>query len=536
MKKLSVLLMMTLVLGLTACGTTEKKEETKQETVETSQEEAEAVEEILTDENTTKIKLANSGIQVNGEDISEDPQADVYKAHDIIFYLEDQGIEYGEGTADDEHSQVEADAHTVVHITKPGTYEVSGTIDAAQIFVDLGEDAKEDPNAVVNLILNNVDITCTVAPAILFYNVYECAEAVDEEVADEQASDEEVVDEEATMDVDTSAAGANIWLADDTTNKIYASYVAKIFESCELNEEGTEVVDSKKLHKYDGAVYSKMSLNVHGDTGILDITAENEGLCSEMHMTICGGNIDIQSGNDGINTNEDNVSVFAMNGGTLDITVTGETGEGDGIDSNGWLIVNGGILNASACASSGDAGIDADQGIYINGGTVTASGNMMSEIAGGDQASISFYCREKMAGEEVYEVKDAEETVIMEVIPANDFTMLVVSADGLTEEGTYSLWQGDTQVAEGMSAAMGVPGMRPEGDMPEDFEGGERREMPEGERPEGMTPPEGFEDGERPEMPEGERPEGMTPPGGFEDGERPEMPEGEKTPEKPKEP
>lgn len=506
MKKLSVLLIMTLVLGATACGTTDKKTEIKEEKAEASNEEAEAVEEEPVDENVIRIALSNSEILVNDEEISEDAESDVYKANDIIFYLEGQGIEYGEGTEADAHSQIEADAHTVVHITKPGTYEISGTLDAGQIFVDLGEDAEDDPEAVVNLILNNANITCTVAPAILFYNVYECAEVTDEE--------------NATMDVDTSAAGANLRIKDDTTNNIYGSYVAKIYESCELSEDGTEVVDSKKLHKYDAALYSKMSMNVSGNTGTLKIDAENEGLGTEMHLTIQSGNIEIQSGNDGINVNEDNVSVFSMNGGVLSVTVTGETGEGDGIDSNGWLVINGGTVNASACATSGDAGIDADQGIYINGGVVAASGNMMAEIAGGDMTSISFNSREALEGGALYEVKDAEENVIMEVTPANKFTILVVSAEGITAEGTYTLWSGDTQIAEGMAGGMRGPGM-----------GGDMR--PEGEMPKDMMPPEGFEGGERPEMPEGEMPEGMTPPEGFEGGERPEMPERAEPPAKP---
>lgn len=498
MKKLSILLGLTLVLGLTACGTTEKKAEKKEEKTETVIEESEDIEEVSVDENITKIVLSNSEILVNKEKISEDTEADVYKANDIIFYLEGQGIEYGEGTKNDEHSQIEADAHTVVHITKPGTYEISGTMDAGQIFVDLGEDAEDDPDAVVNLILNDADITCTVAPAIFFYNVYECAEETDEE--------------EATMEVDTSAAGANLILTDDTTNEIYGSYVAKIYKSCELNEEGTEVIDSKKLHKYDAAVYSKMSMNVLGDTGVLKIDAENEGLDTEMHLTIQGGVLEICSGNDGINVNEDNVSVFSMNGGILDITVTGETGEGDGIDSNGWLLINGGTVNASACATSADAGVDADQGIYINGGILIASGNMMAEIAGGTQTSISFMSRDKLEAGELYEIKDTEENVIIEVKTSNPSTMLVVSSEEFSEDGRYSLWQGDTMISEGMAGGMRGPGM-----------GGEHPEMPEG-----MMPPEGFEGRERPEMPpegfEGrERPE-MSPEG-FGGRERPEMPE-----------
>jgi hypothetical protein len=128
---------------------------------------------------------------------------------------------------------------------------------------------------------------------------------------------------------------------------------------------------AKKLHKYDGAFYSKMSMNIYGDqknTGVLNIYAENEGLDSEMHLTIHGGNIHIESGNDGINTNEDGISVTTVNGGKLTIRVTGETGEGDGIDSNGYLVINGGTVIAAACSNSADAGIDSDMGIHINGG------------------------------------------------------------------------------------------------------------------------------------------------------------------------
>ena len=129
-----------------------------------------------------------------------------------------------------------------------------------------------------------------------------------------------------------------------------------------------------------------MSMNVGGGEdgrGVLNITADNEGLDTELHLTINGGNINITSGNDGINTNEDNVSVTTINDGVLNIQVTGETGEGDGIDSNGYLVINGDAVTAAACAESGDAGIDATAGITINGGTVMASGNMYDQIDGG---------------------------------------------------------------------------------------------------------------------------------------------------------
>lgn len=234
----------------------------------------------------TQIKLSDKEITVDGETVTSDNTQAVYAANDIVFYLAGQDFTYGEGAKEDEHEQAEADAHTVVHITKPGRYVLSGELSAGQIAVDLGEDAEENPEATVTLILNGVDIACTVAPAVIFYNVYECG------VAD---------DETATKDVDTSTAGANVIIADGTENNINGSYVAKIYKSYELNEDGTEVVDSKKLHKYDAAFYSKKTMNIDGGEkgdGFLNIKAENEGIDSELHLTINGGNINITSGND----------------------------------------------------------------------------------------------------------------------------------------------------------------------------------------------------------------------------------------------
>ena len=326
-------------------------------------------------ENAVNIALADDKITVDGSDITEDNTQAVYKANDIVYYEAGHDFTYGEGEADDEHTADEAAAHTVVHITKAGTYALSGDLSKGQVAIDLGKEAKEDPEAVVTLILNDVDITCEVAPAVIFYNVYECG------------SDDA---ETATMDVDTSAAGANVIIADGTENNIEGSHVARIYKdgTQELNEAGTEVVDAKKLHKYDAAFYSKMTMNVGGEEkgdGILNILADNEGLDTELHLTLNGGIIRIESGNDGINTNEDGVSVTAINGGELEIVVNGSTGEGDGIDSNGWLIINGGTVRTSACGFSMDGGSDSDMGIYINGGTVEVGGNMLDAIAGGEQ-------------------------------------------------------------------------------------------------------------------------------------------------------
>lgn len=509
----------------TGCGNKETDTKNQNDTTEEIQQaETQPFEMDLTGAST--ILLSDKEIMVNGEKISQNETDAVYSANDIVFYLEGQDFTYGEGTEEDEHSQEEADAHTVVHITQPGTYMVSGELSAGQIAIDLGEEAEKNPEAVVNLVLNGVDITCEVAPAVIFYNVYECG------------SKEE---EDAAKEVDTSAAGANVWIADGTENNIVGSYVARIYKSVELNEDGTEVVDSKKLHKYDAAFYSKMSMNVDGGTGVLNIDAENEGLDSELHLTINGGNINITSGNDGINTNEDNISVTTVNGGALNIVVDGTTGEGDGIDSNGWLVINGGSVTASACSISGDAGIDSDKGIYLNGGNVVAGGNMLDQIAGSEQNYAVFTFSERVTGGTTITMKAEDDGVVGEWELTNDYTYLIVSGTGL-KEGTYTLWKDNVQLAtggsmRGIGGRGGMGGQMMNEQAPEGMEKPQGGELPEGFDPSQMELPEGMEKPERGEIPEGfdqsqkELPEGMEKPEG---GQRPDgvgQPSGEATTE-----
>ena len=129
-----------------------------------------------------------------------------------------------------------------VHLSSAGRSGSSHPVESGSSVRQEGERVLSLSGHEVTLVLDGVDITCTVAPAVIFYNVYECDEA---------------------------------WVAYDAGEA-----------------EGT---------------------------GLLSITAENEGLDSELHLTVNGGQISIQAQNDGINTNEDNVSVTTINGGGLQI-------------------------------------------------------------------------------------------------------------------------------------------------------------------------------------------------------------------------
>ena len=456
-------------------------------------------------------------IRLSDEGVEFPADSGVHTAGDIIYYENGHDESYGEGDENEAHTPEEAAAHTVVHITQPGAYRITGKLSFGQIAVDLGEDAKTDPDAVVTLILDNADITCRVAPAVIFYNVYECGDA-----------------EDPAAQVDTSAAGANVLLADGSQNSVTGSHVAKIYKP------GTD----KKLHKYDAAFYSRMSMNI-GGSGALNIQADNEGLDSEMHLTINGGEITISSGNDGINTNEDGVSVTTVNAGSLWIAVEGA--EGDGIDSNGWLVINGGHVECYASADGMDGGLDADMGIQINGGTVIATGNMLDRIEG-SQTHLVFSFVQRQDGH-FFTLKDMYASAVLEAQTPSAFTNLLLSSPAIVP-GTYTLWSGDTQY-EGQTGTGGggfgfIGGGQPidRPDFPGKGEGGDVeippqptqpivtqgtvQAPPEGDRPADMPVaqfPQGGEGqmGVPPELPEGtenmpvpQLPEGVTPPqGGF---------------------
>ena len=500
MKRYPVLLLaLCLLVSLAACGPKVPAEQPPQGTL---------------------ITLSDEGITLDGSPVGE--SGPVHVSRDIIYYEDrdtyDSGHAYGEGEAWERHSADEAAAHTVVNITAPGTYTLTGKLSKGQIRVDLGEEAFIDPSAVVNLVLRDADITCTVAPAILFLNVYECDNKWEENTP--------------TFAVDTADAGANLVLEGKST--VSGSHVARVYK------DGGE---EKKLWKQDAAVYSYMSMNVSGD-GALDITADNEGLDTELHLTLNSGDLTIRAGNDGINTNEDGVSVTTVNGGTLRI-LAGLGEEGDGIDSNGWLVINGGTVISSAKPMA-DAGLNSDMGSYINGGTVLALGSTM-DWAESDSAQVTMnlqFAQQRPSGSKIAVIDQQGQEVFAFDLAADpvlsgeerSFQGVILSCAELALEQTYRVQiNGVDQAYTGTDVQM-RPGM---GGFGGGFGGG-RGQRPDdgqtpGQMPEGVTPPEGFTPGQTPEgmtPPEGftpgQTPEGMTPPEGFTPGQ---MPEGMTPPE-----
>ena len=471
----------------------------------------------------------------------------VYVAHDIFYYPEVPAEDFRMVFYDDEmewvfyypveeyseyiwanlpirgdsvptammHTESDAWANPVVHITQAGTYELSGTWQG-QIWIDLGDqdDTFADENAKVTLILNGVDVTCTVAPALVFYSVYEADNTWEER-------------ENYSPEVDISNAGAHIIIADDSENNFTGANVYRMLKTKYKDDNSTAAVkEQKKQRKMDGAFYSFQSMLIEGQekgNGVLNVIAGNEGLDTELHLTLNSGKVHIQSQDDGMNVNEDGVSVLTVNGGELHI-VAGLGAEGDGVDSNGYLVINGGVV-ISAAKPQSDSGLDSDRGSYVNGGYVVATGSTMDWAeSDSKQVTMNLQFAADQASDEAIIVTDQDGNVIFAYDPDKDETAgannrgyrgAVISSPEFKVGETYHVYVGgDLEGTEmdGLYDIATVTGFS--GSTRQVYTGTDVRRFGPGGRPGGMggpgmpPPPDGMGPGGRP----GEGPGGR---GGF---------------------
>lgn len=412
------------------------------------------------------------------------------------------------------HTEEEAYENPVLHITQPGTYILEGEWQG-QILINLGDpdETFTDPDAKVTLILNGVDVTCTVAPAMMFYSAFECDNSWEDRDA-------------YSSQVNTADAGANVILADGTENNFTGSNVYRMLKT-RYKDDTTQsdgAKPQKKMRKTDAAFYSYVSMNIDGEeagTGVLNVTSTTyEGLDSELHLTLNGGQVNIYSQDDGINVNEDSVSVVTINGGQLHINA-GLGTEGDGIDSNGYLVINGGTVISAANPRS-DSGLDSDCGSFINGGTVVSTGSTMDWPASqSGQATINLRFATPHPSDEAIVITKTDGTVVFAYDPSSDeaagshirnYQGAVLSCPGLAVGESYHVYVGGNVIgtdSNGLYDPATVTDFT--GAVQQQYTGtGGAEDKP---NPEGTRPPQ--PNGNPPEVPSGtppELPDSETPP------------------------
>lgn len=186
------------------------------------------------------------------------------------------------------HTEDEAAENKVLHIKSGGTYILEGEW-KGQINIEIPDDET------VTLILNGINVECTVAPGIIFENAYECGG-------------------EYSDGFNTDNAGVTVVLNENTENTVTGCNVYRMLSTKYKNEE-TKV--QKKVRKYDAAFYSKVTMNI----------------------------------------------------------------EGDGVDSNGYIVIDGSTVNINGVFMP-DSALDSDSGIYYTSGEIYIDGESADKEPG----------------------------------------------------------------------------------------------------------------------------------------------------------
>ncbi|MGN1379665.1 MAG: carbohydrate-binding domain-containing protein [Bacilli bacterium] len=199
----------------------------------------------------------------------------------------------------------------------------------------------------------------------------------------------------------------------------------------------TSTLKDNGSSEYDGCIYSigKLTIEGSGKLNVYGNQEEGEGIATtDNDITINGGEIYIESNDDGLNAGGDNGGVITINDGNIYIKASG-----DGIDSNKDLVINGGTIYTIGSSIGGDAGIDTDGKFEINGGEIIALGSDM--LQNPDKSSIqkyiSFTLNSKISKDSKISLNDSNNKEIVSFIADEDFKTLIISNSDLTTETYY---------------------------------------------------------------------------------------------------
>ncbi len=154
--------------------------------------------------------------------------------------------------------------------------------------------------------------------------------------------------------------------------------------------------------------------------------------------------------------------------------VTNVVASGDGLDSNGSLLISGGEVYVSGSPNGADASLDADGSIIVNGGKLFATGalGMMETPAkNSEQNCLSFAHSSTIKSGTILHLTDSNGKELMSYTVQNDCRSVILSCPELQMGNTYYIYGGDTQLCSftvndtittvGSSNNIGNPGSRP---------------------------------------------------------------------------
>jgi hypothetical protein len=225
----------------------------------------------------------------------------------------------------------------------------------------------------------------------------------------------------------------------------------------------TGVYDEAKAIKSDGAI----AIN----NGTITISSADDGIKSETSITISkatvsiiksyeaiegpvitvnNGNVNIVASNDGFNATKGNGgeandgSYLYLYGGNIFVNVS----DGDGLDSNGNIVMTSGTVVVHGPQSQPEVGMDFNGTFNISGGLLVVSGtnSNMTEApnATSSQYSVKAMSSASIAASTIFHVQDDSGNDVVTFKPVRSYYSMIFSSSLLRAGSTYHIYTGGT--------------------------------------------------------------------------------------------
>lgn len=245
---------------------------------------------------------------------------------------------------------------------------------------------------------------------------------------------------ETSPTIQITTTGARLLVSGSGSNANYAEAKAMKADVDVIIENGNITISSS-----DDGIKAENSITINNC--VLDILNSVEGVEAPF-ITFNGGNIHIKSSDDCINAtfgfggegNDGSLATF--NDGYIVVNTTG----GDGIDSNGNVLITGGTIIVHGPPYSPEVGLDYNGTCNVNGGFLVISGtnSFMTQAPSNTSAQyslkITFY--QQLSSSTLFHIQNAAGEDMLTFQPKRNYYSIVFSSDMVVPGTGYAIYTG----------------------------------------------------------------------------------------------
>lgn len=240
--------------------------------------------------------------------------------------------------------------------------------------------------------------------------------------------------------VNITTSGAKLLISGSGNSANYAEAKAISCDSDVIIENGTITISSA-----DDGIKSQTAITISNAS--LTINNSVEGLEAPF-ITINSGAVYVKSSDDALNATFgnggefDDGSMLKINGGQVVLNAT----NGDGLDSNGDVMINDGLVIVHGPQSNPEVGLDYNGDCSFNGGFVVIVGpnSFMTQGAGSasTQKSILAKTNNSINTSTLFHIQDASGNDILTFQGIRNYGAVVFSSPSLVNGVSYSIYTG----------------------------------------------------------------------------------------------